>query len=99
VSGDGLRRGQSFRRLDSGGAIPPQRFIEAVADSQAVLTERLDYIQTPDGAKPAVPVMGTFIIGDNGKIVRWTDYFDVGLTLKLLQGEDISELIPATAHP
>jgi limonene-1,2-epoxide hydrolase len=73
--------------------------VNIVSDGQAVLTERLDYIQTPDGAKPAVPVMGTFIIGDNGKIVRWTDYFDVGLTLKLLQGEDISELIPATAHP
>ena len=73
--------------------------VNIASDGQAVLTERLDYIQTPDGAKPAVPVMGTFVVGDDGKIIRWTDYFDVGLTLKLLQGEDISELVPATAHP
>ncbi|MED5813310.1 nuclear transport factor 2 family protein [Mycolicibacterium farcinogenes] len=59
-----------------------------------VLTERLDYIQTPDGARPAVPVMGTFVVGDDDKITRWTDYFDLNLTVKLLQGEDISSLIP-----
>jgi limonene-1,2-epoxide hydrolase len=41
--------------------------------------------------------MGTFIVGEDGKITRWTDYFDVSLTVKLLQGEDISALVPATA--
>ena len=56
-----------------------------------------DYIQAPDGSKPAVPVMGTFVVGEHGKITRWTDYFDVSLTVKLLQGEDISALIPANA--
>jgi limonene-1,2-epoxide hydrolase len=64
-------------------------------DGSVVLTERLDYIQTPDGAKPAIPVMGTFVVGDGGKITRWTDYFDLNLTIKLLQGEDISALVPA----
>ena len=64
-------------------------------DGSVVLTERLDYIQTPDGAKPAIPVMGTFVVGDDGKITRWTDYFDLNLTIKLLQGEDISALVPA----
>ena len=64
-------------------------------DGPVVLTERLDYIQTPDGAKPAIPVMGTFVVGDGGKITRWTDYFDLNLTIKLLQGEDISALVPA----
>jgi limonene-1,2-epoxide hydrolase len=66
-------------------------------DGSVVLTERLDYIQTPDGAKPAIPVMGTFVVGDDGKISRWTDYFDLNLTIKLLQGEDISALVPAAS--
>lgn len=71
--------------------------VNMASDGAVVLTERLDYIQAPDGSKPAVPVMGTFIVGEDGKITRWTDYFDVSLTLKLLQGEDISALIPASA--
>jgi limonene-1,2-epoxide hydrolase len=66
-------------------------------DGSVVLTERLDYIQTPDGAKPAIPVMGTFVVGDDGRITRWTDYFDLNLTIKLLQGEDISALVPAAS--
>lgn len=68
--------------------------VNIAADGAVVLTERLDYIQAPDGSKPAVPVMGTFVVGDDGKITRWTDYFDVHLTVKLLQGEDISSLVP-----
>jgi limonene-1,2-epoxide hydrolase len=71
--------------------------VNMASNGPVVLTERLDYIQAPDGSKPALPVMGTFVVGDNGKITRWTDYFDVSLTVKLLQGEDISALIPATA--
>jgi limonene-1,2-epoxide hydrolase len=71
--------------------------VNIAGDGSVVLTERLDYIQTPDGSKPAVPVMGTFVVGDDGKITRWTDYFDVNLTVKLLQGEDISALVPATS--
>jgi limonene-1,2-epoxide hydrolase len=71
--------------------------VNLASDGPVVLTERLDYIQAPDGSKPAVPVMGTFVVGENGKITRWTDYFDVSLTVKLLQGEDISALVPATA--
>jgi limonene-1,2-epoxide hydrolase len=66
-------------------------------DGPVVLTERLDYIQAPDGAKPAIPVMGTFVVGDDGKITRWTDYFDLNLTIKLLQGEDISALVPSVS--
>lgn len=71
--------------------------VNIASDGAVVLTERLDYIQAPDGGTPAVPVMGTFIVGEDGKITRWTDYFDVSLTVKLLQGEDISALVPATA--
>ncbi|SPM38319.1 Limonene-1,2-epoxide hydrolase [Mycobacterium numidiamassiliense] len=73
--------------------------VNMASDGPVVLTERLDYIQAPDGSKPAVPVMGTFVVGDDGKITRWTDYFDVSLTVKLLQGEDISALVPCSAHP
>lgn len=69
--------------------------VNIAGDGSAVLTERLDYIQAPDGTKPGVPVMGTFVVDGDGKIARWTDYFDVSLTVKLLQGEDISALVPA----
>ena len=55
-------------------------------EGSVVLTERLDYIQTPDGSKSAIPVMGTFVVDDDGRITRWTDYFDLNLTMKLIQG-------------
>ena len=71
--------------------------VNLASEGSVVLTERLDYIQGPDGSKPAVPVMGTFVVDDDGRITRWTDYFDLNLTMKLLQGEDISDLVPATA--
>jgi limonene-1,2-epoxide hydrolase len=71
--------------------------VNMASNGAVVLTERLDYIQAPDGSKPAVPVMGTFVVNEGGKITRWTDYFDVSLTVKLLQGEDISALVPSTA--
>jgi limonene-1,2-epoxide hydrolase len=71
--------------------------VNLATEGSVVLTERLDYIQTPDGRKPAIPVMGTFVVDDDGRIIRWTDYFDLNLTIKLLQGEDISALVPATA--
>ena len=67
--------------------------VNIAGDGPVVLTERLDYIQAPNGEKPAVPVMGTFVVDDN-KITRWTDYFDINLTVKLLQGEDITALVP-----
>jgi limonene-1,2-epoxide hydrolase len=71
--------------------------VNLASEGSVVLTERLDYIQTPDGSKPAIPVMGTFVVDDDGRITRWTDYFDLNLIMKLLQGEDISALVPATA--
>ena len=71
--------------------------VNIASDGRVVLTERLDYIRTPAGTVAGVPVMGTFVVDDRGKITRWTDYFDVSLTVKLLQGEDISTLVPATS--
>jgi limonene-1,2-epoxide hydrolase len=38
--------------------------------------------------------MGAFIVRD-GKISRWTDYFDSALIGKILGGEDISGLVPS----
>ncbi|OCB19764.1 limonene-1,2-epoxide hydrolase [Mycobacterium malmoense] len=70
--------------------------VNLASEGSAVLTERLDYIQAPDGSKLAIPVMGTFVVDDDGRITRWTDYFDLNLTMKLLQGEDISALVPAS---
>ncbi|OBA70347.1 limonene-1,2-epoxide hydrolase [Mycobacterium sp. 1554424.7] len=71
--------------------------VNIASDGAVVLTERLDYIQAPDGSHPAIPVMGTFVVGEDGRITRWTDYFDVSLIMKLLQGEDITALVPASA--
>ncbi len=65
------------------------------ANGNAVLTERLDLIKGPDGAVHAVPVMGTFIVKD-GKITRWTDYWDTSLPVKMMSGEDVSALVPAS---
>lgn len=63
------------------------------ADGDVVLTERLDYVSVPGGTPVGVPVMGTFVVR-NGKIVRWTDYFDLALPQQLLSGADVAALIP-----
>jgi limonene-1,2-epoxide hydrolase len=49
-------------------------------------------IRTPSGIQ-GVPVMGTFVLHD-GKIARWTDYWDTGLPMKMMSGEDVSALVP-----
>jgi len=67
--------------------------INCVAESDVVMNERLDRITGPDGSVHALPVMGTFVVRD-GKIVRWTDYWDTGLIGKMMGGEDYSALIP-----
>jgi len=61
-------------------------------DGDTVLTERVDEI-TANGVTAPVPVMGTFEIR-NGRIVQWRDYFDMGLTGRLMGGEDVSSLLP-----
>ncbi|MDO8361293.1 MAG: limonene-1,2-epoxide hydrolase family protein [Actinomycetota bacterium] len=62
-------------------------------NGDVVLTERLDMIRTPGGAVLGVPVMGTFVVRD-GKIRRWHDYFDTGLPMKMMTGEDVTALVP-----
>ena len=61
-------------------------------DGDIVLTERVDEI-TANGVMAPVPVMGTFEVAD-GRIVRWRDYFDMGLTGRLMGGEDVASQLP-----
>ena len=52
--------------------------IRHIASSgNVVLTERVDHLSI-QGKPVALPVMGTFEIGDDGKIHAWRDYFDMG---------------------
>jgi limonene-1,2-epoxide hydrolase len=62
-------------------------------DGDTVLTERVDEV-TANGVMAPVPVMGTFEVTD-GRIVRWRDYFDMGLTGRLIGGEDVTSLLPS----
>lgn len=71
------------------------RMQHIVGRGEVVMTERLDMIKGPDGAIHGVPVMGTFIVRD-GKITRWTDYFDTGLVAKMMTGEDYTDLVPSS---
>jgi limonene-1,2-epoxide hydrolase len=78
------------------GAFPDSyeyRLINLASDGDVVLTERLDMIRTPQGVQ-GVPVMGTFVVRD-GKISRWTDYWDTALPGKMMSGDDVSALVPA----
>ena len=63
------------------------------ANGDSVLTERTDTF-TINGADSPVAVMGSFDL-HGGLIVAWRDYFDMGLTTKMMSGEDIdAELLP-----
>jgi limonene-1,2-epoxide hydrolase len=70
------------------------RMVNIAGGGEVVLTERVDVINGFDGSVHAVPVMGTFVVRD-GRITRWTDYFDTGLIGKMLSGEDYAGLVPA----
>ena len=69
------------------------RTINIVGEGDVVMNERLDHVRGPDGGVHALPVMGTFIVRD-GKITRWTDYWDSALIGKMMVGEDYSALVP-----
>jgi limonene-1,2-epoxide hydrolase len=71
------------------------RMQHIVAEGDVVMTERLDMIKSPDGAIHGVPVMGTFVVS-NGKISRWTDYWDTTLPGKMMSGQEYSALVPAS---
>ena len=64
------------------------------ANGDSVLTERTDTF-TINGAQAPVAVMGTFDL-DDGLIVAWRDYFDMGLIGRLMAGEDVDpSLLPS----
>jgi limonene-1,2-epoxide hydrolase len=67
--------------------------INIAAEGDVVMNERQDMVKGPDGTVHALPVMGTFVVRD-GKIVRWTDYWDSGLITKMMTGDDYSALVP-----
>jgi limonene-1,2-epoxide hydrolase len=69
------------------------RLRNIAADGDTVLTERVDEI-TANGITAPVPVMGTFEVRD-GRVVQWRDYFDMGLTGKLMAGENVDSLLPS----
>jgi limonene-1,2-epoxide hydrolase len=71
--------------------------VNLAANGDVVMTERVDYIRTPAGDRVGIPVMGTFVVRD-GKIVRWTDYWDTALPAKFASGQDVSALLPAEAR-
>jgi limonene-1,2-epoxide hydrolase len=56
-------------------------------NGDTVLTERTDTF-TINGAQAPIPVMGTFDLKD-GLIVAWRDYFDLGITTKMMSGEEL----------
>jgi limonene-1,2-epoxide hydrolase len=57
------------------------------AQGDSVLTERTDTF-TINGTPAPIPVMGAFDLRD-GLIVGWRDYFDLGLTTKMMSGEAV----------
>jgi limonene-1,2-epoxide hydrolase len=69
------------------------RTVNIVAEGDIVMNERIDMIKSAGGTTHGLPVMGTFIVRQ-GKIVRWTDYWDSGLIVKMMSGEDYSALVP-----
>lgn len=51
--------------------------LAAAAAGRTVLTERIDYLLGPAGeTRVELRCMGAFEIDGDGKITRWTDYFD-----------------------
>jgi limonene-1,2-epoxide hydrolase len=68
------------------------RLRNIAADGDTVLTERVDEV-TANSITAPVPIMGTFEVRD-GRIVHWRDYFDMGLTGKLMGGENVDSLLP-----
>jgi limonene-1,2-epoxide hydrolase len=64
------------------------------ADGDTVLTERTDTF-TINGVKAPIAVMGTFELRD-GLVAAWRDYFDMGLTTRMMSGEDVEpSLLPS----
>jgi limonene-1,2-epoxide hydrolase len=61
------------------------------ANGDSVLTERTDTF-TINGAQAPIPVMGTFDLQD-GAIVAWRDYFDMGITTQMMGGQEVDAAV------
>ncbi|MED5173843.1 MAG: limonene-1,2-epoxide hydrolase family protein, partial [Actinomycetota bacterium] len=57
------------------------------ARGNTFINERLDRFQTGSGRQIELPVMGIFEVND-GLITFWRDYFDNGMFLKQIKGDD-----------
>jgi limonene-1,2-epoxide hydrolase len=57
------------------------------ANGNVVLTERTDKFRLEDGRWIALPVMGAFEVGEDGKITHWRDYFDLNQFTSQVAGE------------
>jgi len=47
------------------------------ANGNVVMTERTDKFILEGGKQASIRLMGIFEIGDDGKITKWRDYFDM----------------------
>ena len=56
------------------------------ANGRTVLTERTDGFLLKNGKSARLPVMGTFEIGQDGRIAKWRDYFDIGQLQQAFSG-------------
>ena len=61
--------------------------VRQTATGNTVMNERLDRFQTGSGRQIELPVMGIFEVND-GLITFWRDYFDNGMFLKQIKGDD-----------
>lgn len=52
------------------------KIITLAAEPGLVIAERIDYFTMNDGRKIVLPVTGVFVV-KNGKITRFSDYFDL----------------------
>lgn len=50
--------------------------VSVAVDGDKVLTERIDYLNKADGSTVATIALAGVLQVKEGKIVRWTDYFD-----------------------
>ncbi|HKY82162.1 MAG TPA: limonene-1,2-epoxide hydrolase family protein [Sphingobium sp.] len=61
----------------TGASIVKIENVAVAADGQIVLTERLDTLFDEDGnAMGEIALAGVFEVSAEGKIIRWTEYFD-----------------------
>ena len=56
--------------------MPSSTSVTLAAEPGLVLVERIDYFTMNDGRKVVLPVTGVFEV-KNGKITRFSDYFDL----------------------